>query len=104
MDVVDKSLLPAPARGLEIRFTLSVRPFPQRNVEGLGEACCPEGLHQERGWESFMLLTRLLLHKPLRRGNVPRYKLVTRFEIFAQGHWGSRIRDSVDSCKIAQSR
>ena len=37
----------------------------------------------------FMLLPRLLLHKPLRGGNVPRHKLITRFEHFAQGQWGS---------------
>ena len=76
-------------------------PFRNAMLMALEEACHPEGLRKERGWKLFMLLPRLLLHKPPRGGNVPRHKLITRFEHFAQGQWGSLIRDSMDACEIA---
>ena len=42
---------------------------------------------QEGGWRLFILLPRLLLHRPLRGGNVHKSKLAQRFEDFARGHW-----------------
>ena len=44
-------------------------------------------LKQERGWKLFLLIPRLLLHRPARGGLTPRRKLRERFEKFAQGHW-----------------
>ena len=76
-------------------------PFRNALLMALEEACHPAGLRKEREWKLLMLLPRLLLHKPPRGSNVPRHKLVTRFEQFAQGQWGSLILDSVDACEIA---
>ena len=44
-------------------------------------------LKQERGWKLFLLIPRLLLHRPARGGLIPRRKLRERFEKFVQGHW-----------------
>ena len=44
-------------------------------------------LKQERGWKLFLLIPRLLLHRPARGGLIPRRKLRERFEKFAQGRW-----------------
>ena len=42
---------------------------------------------QARGWKLFLLIPRLLLHRPARGGLIPRGKLRERFEKFAQGRW-----------------
>ena len=42
---------------------------------------------QARGWKLFLLIPRLLLHRPARGGLIPRGKLRERFEMFAQGRW-----------------
>ena len=39
-------------------------------------------LRQERGWKLFMLLPRMLLHRPPRGGVVERGKLLKRFDQF----------------------
>ena len=59
MDVVDKSLLPAPARGLEIRFTLCVRPFPQRNVEEMFGGSVSSGGIGDQGFGTALILVKL---------------------------------------------
>ena len=53
-------------------------PFRNAMLMALEEACHPEGLRKERDWKLFVLLPRLLLHKPPRGGNVPRHKLITQ--------------------------
>ena len=42
---------------------------------------------QERAWKAFMLLPRLLLHRPCRGGFVSRDQLKARFEAFTRGQW-----------------
>ena len=42
---------------------------------------------QERGWKLFLLLPRLLLHRPPRGGTISRGKLQERFAKFARGEW-----------------
>ena len=42
---------------------------------------------QARGWKLFLLIPRLLLHRPARRGLIPRGRLRERFEKFAQVRW-----------------
>ena len=34
---------------------------------------------------------RMLLHRPARGGHIPRAKLISRFESFVRGDWGSLI-------------
>ena len=41
----------------------------------------------ERGWKLFMLLPRMLLHRPARGGLVSKEKFANRFELFAGGEW-----------------
>ena len=54
----------------------------QGRVEG-------DATRSSRGWKLFLLLPRLLLHKPPRGGLVPKRKLQDRFEVFADGDWAS---------------
>ena len=46
---------------------------------------------QERAWKLFMLLPRLLLHRPSRGGLVKKSKLRERFAQFASGQWDSLL-------------
>ena len=49
---------------------------------------------QERGWKLFLLLPRMLLHRPPRGGLISRAKLVARFEMFLKGEWTGLIKAS----------
>ena len=49
--------------------------------------CRDNEVRQERGWKLFMLLPRMLLHRPPGGGVIPRSKFVARFEVFARGEW-----------------
>ena len=55
-------------------------------------------LRQERGWKLFMLLPRMLLHRPPRGGVVERGKLV-RFDQFNRGAWTSLVEASRTCCQ-----
>ena len=61
----------------------------------LEEICAGERTREEaraeRGWKLFILLPRMLLHRPARGGHIPRAKLISRFESFVRGDWGSLI-------------
>ena len=46
---------------------------------------------EERGWKLFVLLPRMLLHRPGRGGMVSKPKLVARFEMFVRGEWQALI-------------
>ena len=50
-------------------------------------------LRQSRDWKAFLLLLRLLLHKPPRGGLIQK-KLEERLELFARGNWLSLLRAS----------
>ena len=54
-------------------------------------------LRQERGWKLFLVLPRMLLHRPPRGGLLGKDKLLARFEKFAAGQWADLLRDS-DIC------
>ena len=47
-----------------------------------------------RAWKLFLLLPRLLLHRPARGGNVPKSRLCERFADFAAGRWGELLEQS----------
>ena len=44
-------------------------------------------VRQERGWKLFMLLPRMLFHRPSGGRFILRAKLVARFEAFSRGEW-----------------
>ena len=50
-----------------------------------------------RGWKLFMLLPRLLLHRPARGGMVPRKKLEERVSCFQEGMWLRLLEESQSS-------
>ena len=54
-------------------------------------------LRQERGWKLFLILPRMLLHRPPRGGLLGKEKLLARFEKFAAGQWTDLLRAS-DLC------
>ena len=70
---------------------------PFRNALRLAmeEAVRAGDVHQNRGWKLFLLLPRLLLHRPPRGGKVHRSKLVERFDDFARGSWRKLLEASV---------
>ena len=49
--------------------------------------CRDDEVRQERSWKLFMLLPRMLLHRPPGGGVIPRSKLVALFEAFTRGEW-----------------
>ena len=63
-----------------------------------------DATRSSRGWKLFLLLPRLLLHKPPRGGLVPKRKLQDRFEVFADGDWASLLASSmVHASRAAQA-
>ena len=60
---------------------------------------------KERGWKAFLLLPRMLLHRPPGGGHISRNKLSSRFEAFNKGEWIGLIEASiVCNAQAAQSR
>ena len=62
-----------------------------------------------RAWKLFLLIPRLLLHRPARGGNIPKCRLKDRFTAFAAGHRGgllhqSRERESAEQCAVSVRR
>ena len=56
---------------------------------------------EERGWMLFLLLPRMLLHRPGRGGMVSKPKLVARFEMFVRGEWQALIEAGQDCASKA---
>ena len=54
-----------------------------------------DATRSSRGWKLFLLLPRLLLHKPPRGGLVPKRKLQHRFGVFADGDWACLLASSM---------
>ena len=70
-------------------------PFCNALRLAMEEAVRDGEVHQNRGWKLFLLLPRLLLHRPPRGGKVHRSKLVERFDDFARGSWRKLLEESV---------
>ena len=71
------------------------------------EACQRDTVRCERGWKLFMLMQRMLLHRPPRGGNIPRHKLQERFDSFGRRQWAMLLRqaiESVENITIVQRR
>ena len=60
-------------------------------------------LRQSRAWKVFLVLLRLLLHKPPRGGLIQKKRLEERLELFAHGNWFSLLRES-EQCAEVGSR
>ena len=60
-------------------------------------------LRQSRAWKAFLLLPRLLLHKPPRGGLIQEKRLEERLELFARGNWLSLLKAS-EQCAEVGSR
>ena len=61
-------------------------------------------INDERGWKAFLLLPRLLLHKPPRGG---KGKLAQRFDDFFQGRWRDLLvasRQCAEEASVVQQR
>ena len=59
-----------------------------------------DSLRQERGWKLFLVLPRMLLHRPPRGGLLWKEKMLDRFQKFAAVHWADLLRAST----IVESR
>ena len=55
-----------------------------------------DATRSSRGWKLFLLLLRLLLHKPPRDCLVPKKQLQHRFEVLSQGDWVSFLNASME--------
>ena len=60
-----------------------------------------EPVREERGWKLFLLLPRMMLHRPPRGGLIPRSKLIHRFELFVSGRWTELLVASEACCQQA---
>ena len=74
---------------------------------GMEEAFHPFEARRTKGWKLFLLLSRMLLHRPPRGGNIPKSKLAQRFDDFSGGSW-ARLLEASGHCDehttIAQHR
>ena len=64
-----------------------------------------EDVRVTHGWKVFLMLPRMLMHRPPGGGVISREKLVARFEAFTQGDWG-RLMEASRICdeQVAQSK
>ena len=69
-------------------------PFKNALKVAMEAALQEDELSQERGWKLFVMLPRMLLHRPPRGGNIAREKLISRFELFTRGEWSSLLEAS----------
>ena len=69
-------------------------PFRNALRLALEEASSEDVVRQERGWKLFLLIPRMLLHRPPRGGLISKEKLRERFEVFARGEWNSLLEAS----------
>ena len=56
-------------------------------------------VRQDRAWKLFLLLPRMLLHRPARGGLVPKAKLIERFAKFGRGEWADLVEESIRSAE-----
>ena len=69
-------------------------PFRNALRVALEEATADQLCRQERGWKLFILLPRMLLHRPPRGGLLSKEKLIQRFNAFSQGQWENLLEAS----------
>ena len=69
-------------------------PFRNALQFALEEATATERCRQERRWKLFLLLLRMLLHRPSRGGLISKEKLGARFQLFAHCQWAELLAAS----------
>ena len=80
-------------------------PFRNALKVAMEEASSSDPTRQERGWKVFLLLPRILMHRPPGGGHISRDKLIARFEIFRRGEWRSLLEASAQcDARAAQAR
>ena len=57
-----------------------------------------------RAWKLFLLLLRLLLHRPARGGNILKCRLKDRFSSLAAGQWGGLLCQSRECSDLTELR
>ena len=62
------------------------------DLEEVAGSAANDRLRQERGWKLFLILPRMLLHRPPWGGLLGKEKLLARFEKFAAGQWTDLLR------------
>ena len=77
---------------LQGAFRTTMRVALTELVKGIDEQ---SNVRMTRGWKLFLLLPRLLLHKPFRGGLVPKKILEARFHLFQMGHWQELLDASI---------
>ena len=81
-------------------FRTTMRVALTEIVKGIDEQ---SNVRMSRGWKLFLLLPRLLLHKPVRGGLVPKKTLEARFHMFQMGQWHELLDASIsNTAKIHQ--
>ena len=65
------------------------------------EALSVDERRSERGWKLLLMLPRMLLFKPPRKGTVAKEKLMERLEMFRAGRWGQLLAQQT-VCKAGQ--
>ena len=76
-------------------------PYRNAMLLALEEICASEALRRARGWKLFLLLPRMLLHRPPRGGTMPKKRLEARFDRFARGQWSELLRESIEGSETA---
>ena len=95
------------ARGANVMKTVTtflVGPFRNAFRLALQEATAgshvEDLLRQERGWNLFLLLPQMLLHRGRRGGLIRRDKLARRLDAFARGEWN----DLLDASRLCDDQ
>ena len=76
-------------------------PFRNALKFALEEAIAPDEVRQSRGWKFFMMLPRMLLHRPPGGGLISKSKLEAGFIMFNRGNWTELIRASAKCDDLA---
>ena len=75
-------------------FRLGLRVALEEVLVGHSQRC---DVRMTRGWKLFMLLPRMILHRPPRGGQMPRKKLEERVQLFQSGQWLQLLEASVSN-------
>ena len=75
-------------------FRLGLRAALEEVLAGFSQR---SDVRMARGWKLFMLLPRMMLHKPPRGGGVPRKKLEERVQLLQNGQWSQLLERSLSN-------
>ena len=75
-------------------FRLGLRAAPEEVLAGFSQR---SDVRLAKGWKLFMLLARMMLHKPPRGGRVPRKKMEERVQLLQNGQWSQLLERSLSN-------